>query len=99
MTGSPYFQSFWQRKFERFSNYIDFNQVNRFGNSFISRSAALKSDRNVSLWKSIWDGRDLVFVYGAGSRFNCRHDLFDNIRSYKEVLSTPTNAYSDRENA
>lgn len=65
-----------------------------FGNSFVTRESVFYENMLEDV-KKIWEGRDVVFVYGKGGRFKANSVIFDNIASYKEVLIEPVNAFSD----
>ena len=68
----------------------------KFGNSFISRCAAFY-EVDIEKFRSIWSGRDVVFVTGKNSRFFDEPRLFDNIQSVEYLFVEPKNAYKHYE--
>lgn len=68
-------------------------------NAFITRPyMELKDKSGCADWfrsvKSIWDGRDVVFVEGEKSRLGVGNDLFDNAKSIRRILGPVENAFS-----
>lgn len=46
-------------------------------------------------WRAIFEKRNIIFVYGAGSRFTKSPDLFGSCSSSIDIHSMPTNAFDD----
>lgn len=88
-----WWSDFWQKEFSNFSNFL-IKKV--YGHSFVSRAAFRQLGQvGVEKWKKVWDNRKVVFVTGSGSRFNYKHELFDNLNDYNIVSSTATHATRD----
>ena len=69
-----------------------------FGDSYISRPfTAYKSRKNADrlfpLLKELWDGQDVLFVEGEGTRLGVGNDLFSNTKSIKRILAPAENAF------
>ncbi|GAA0202562.1 GT-D fold domain-containing glycosyltransferase [Glutamicibacter creatinolyticus] len=66
-----------------------------FGNAHVSRPPYFSrlGDEGVQAWRSVWDGRDVAVVAGAGSKFELVPELFDNLKSVSRVDSLPEHAY------
>lgn len=43
--------------------------------------------------KALWQHRDVIFVYGNGSRFQTDHELFSNVKSRESIVGLPLNSY------
>lgn len=50
--------------------------------------------KRFDLLKTIWAGRDVVFVEGEFTRLGVGNDLFDNAKSIKRIICPAQNAYS-----
>ena len=75
----------------------DLQGLERVGSTSISRDLVFRQypDSSVRYWRNIWDGLDVTFVTGEGSRFELEPNLFDNLARYKMVHSKPVNAFED----
>lgn len=51
----------------------------------------------IEMFRSLWEGKDIVFVTGAGSEFDYNHELFDNKSSAQVVLGKSVDAFSEYE--
>lgn len=73
--------------------------LERVGSSFVSRDLVFRQypEQAVKLWREIWDGLNVTFVTGEGSRFELEPKLFDNLASHTVVLSKPVQAFEDLE--
>lgn len=70
-----------------------------FGDSFMSRpytgyKSSKKAAKLFPLLKELWDGEDILFVEGEGTRMGIGNDLFDNAKSIKRILAPAENAFS-----
>lgn len=70
----------------------------RYENAFLSRPYMdYVSKENCEHWfhrlKTIWDGRDVVFIEGEKSRLGIGNDLFNNARSIRRILCPSRNAF------
>lgn len=67
-------------------------------NTFMTRPYMdYKSKENTGHWfdmlKTIWEGRDIIFIEGDKSRLGVGNDLFINASSIRRILCPPTNAF------
>ena len=70
----------------------------KYENAFLSRPYMdYTSKEHCARWfrelKTIWEGRDIVFIEGAMSRLGVGNDLFDNAGSIRRILCPPRNAF------
>ena len=70
----------------------------KYENAFLSRpNMDYTSKEHCARWfrelKTIWEGRDIVFIEGAMSRLGVGNDLFDNAGSIRRILCPPRNAF------
>ena len=70
----------------------------RFGDANISRPySPYKSNRKAQklfpMLKSLWHGRDILFVEGEKTRLGVGNDLFNNAKSIKRILCPAENAF------
>lgn len=70
-----------------------------YGDSFVSRPyTGYKSNKKPSklfpLLQELWDGKDILFVEGEGTRLGIGNDLFSNAKSIKRILAPAENAFS-----
>lgn len=47
----------------------------------------------LSLWKKIWENRDIVIIEGSNTKMGVGNDLFNNANSIARIICPPTNAY------
>jgi Glycosyltransferase GT-D fold len=68
-----------------------------YGNSHVSRPVFFQQvgEAGVSLWREVWQDRDICVVTGRGSRFELLPELFDNVKSVTRIDSEPVDAYAD----
>lgn len=72
-----------------------------YGNAFISRCYLMYRDKSgagnlFSLFKTIWEGRDVLLIEGERSRLGVGNDLFATAASIKRILAPNTDAFSFR---
>lgn len=91
---------FWRTHFFISGDLWDKNLVpgRKYYNTFMTRPYMdYKTKNNTGHWfdmlKTIWDGRDVVFIEGEKSRLGVGNDLFSNASSIKRILCPPTNAF------
>ncbi len=89
--GLPFWQWYYARRFHLIEPYL---KAKKYYSSMVSRYAVF-FENDISDVKKIWENRDVVFVYGKGSRFVMDNRLFDNIRSLCVEHCLPTNAFSE----
>lgn len=92
---------YWQQHLSRFRKtwYEHLLPGKDYGNTFVSRFYMTIQDKSKTgaryeLWKTLWQGRDLVFVEGEKSRMGVGNDLFAGARSISRILGPATNAFS-----
>lgn len=68
-----------------------------FANAHITRPQAfsLLGDEAVTLWRKVWEGKQVVIVTGEDSRFELIPELFDNLAGHQLVLSKSVDAYAE----
>lgn len=88
-----FWKQFW---FENifFLNYLT-NKNTTYYNQSISREFNLEQ---MTEFMKCWENRNVIFITGKGSRFDTKHELFQNIKSAKTLYSLPTNAWADYDN-
>lgn len=92
--GLDFWSWHWLQRFDLLKNHLI---KNIYGNSLISRQEVFL-ENSIELVKKLWEGRDVVFVYGKNGRFHKNSILFDNINSYFSIESIATNAFSELSN-
>jgi glycosyltransferase family protein len=75
---------FWMKHFATLKPYL---AQQSYGNATVSRRSVFEENTLDSLQR-IWASQDVVFVVGAGGRFELVDDLFDNVSS-SQVLEVP----------
>lgn len=70
-----------------------------YGDAFITRPFLVLNDKKIakkifSLFKKIWEQREVVLIEGSGSRLGVGNDLFSNTKSIQRILCPSENAYS-----
>lgn len=88
-----FWEWYWLRKYDK-TNYMFVNS--KYGNSLISRDSVFY-ENDIDKIKKIWNGRDVVFVYGKGSRFNENSIIFEGINKVDTILAPATNAFEEYE--
>lgn len=69
-----------------------------YGNTFMTRPYMDFKDKSLAAdWfiklKSIWQGREIVFIEGEKSRLGVGNDLFDNAQQIQRILCRSTSAF------
>lgn len=70
--------------------YLD-SQITRI---YINRKNYKLSKKYFSIWKQIWNDKDILVVEGKNSCFGVGNDLFINTRSIKRILCPAENAFN-----
>lgn len=65
-----------------------------YGDATISRRSVFKQNP-IEKIKTLWQDKDVVFVYGKESRFFIHEELFENVKSYEIVYAPSKNAFSE----
>jgi hypothetical protein len=92
---SSYWRQYWAKYWARVKPML--NLARQYGISSVSRESLFRLDAEAGrlAWRAIWDGRDVCFVVGEGSRFDAIDALFGNAASQRTVYSLPRDAYAD----
>ena len=90
-----YYHSYWAKFWPLLKPQLDLSYS--YGDTSVSRETLflLDPEKGRMAWRSLWDGRDVCFVIGQGSRFEPIPALFDGIASSRTIHSLPTDAYVD----
>lgn len=93
--GTPYFRHYWAKYWPIVSPMM--NPAATYGHASVSRESMFRPDAEKArlAWRKVWNGRDVCFVVGKGSRFEPIAGLFDNTASQRTILSLPKQAYAD----
>ncbi len=91
----PYYRHYWAKYWRRMKPLLD--PAGLYGDTSVSREGLFRRDpeRARLLWRSVWEGRDVCFIVGKGSRFDPIDSLFDRVASQRTVFSKPKDAYDD----
>lgn len=70
-----------------------------YGNTFLSRFYSMEFDRELSrrrigLLRTLWDGRDIIFIEGRDTKLGAGNDLFDNAGSIRRILCPSRDAFA-----
>ena len=94
-------RSYWRSHIIRtrnlWSQYMDCTKI--YYDAFISRcympyQDKAKAAQFFSLWKQLWNGRDLLILEGEKTRLGVGNDLFHNARSIQRILCPNTEAFT-----
>lgn len=90
-----YYHSYWAKFWPLLKPLLDLSYS--YGDTSVSRETLflLDPEKGRLAWRSLWDGRDVCFVIGQGSRFEPIPALFDGVASSCTIHSLPTDAYVD----
>lgn len=89
--GLPFWKWYYARRIDLIKPFLS---ASGYYNSMVSRYPVF-FENDIDDIKGIWAGRDVVFVYGKGSRFIMDERLFDNIAGYCVEHCLPTNAFAE----
>lgn len=89
---SSFWQQFWYENTKIVANLL--NRNTKYYNQEISRGANLDQ---IDKLKTIWERRNVIFVYGKGSRFDVNHELFKEINEKHSIEGLAINAWSEYE--
>jgi hypothetical protein len=92
---NSYWRHYWAKYWRWVKPLLDLSYV--YGNMSVSREGIFKADpeRAVAAWRAVWEGRDVCYVIGKGSRFEPLDALFGGVASHRTIYSTPKHAYED----
>lgn len=71
----------------------------KYGNTFLSRFYSMEfnralSDCRLQVLKTLWNGRDIVFIEGRDTKLGGGNNLFDNARTIRRILCPTKDAFS-----
>lgn len=91
----PFYRLYWAKYWRLVKPLL--NLARTYGNTSVSREGLFRLDPEAArlAWRSIWDGKDVCYVIGKGSRFEPIGALFDGVASGQTVYSLPRDAYAD----
>jgi hypothetical protein len=91
----PFYRGYWAKYWPAVKPLL--NLTGTYGNTSVSREGLFKLDPEAArlAWRSLWDGHDVCYVIGKGSRFEPIGALFDGVASSRTVYSLPRDAYAD----
>lgn len=84
-----FWENYWYQNFIYLQNYLN---NNFYGNTDISRNTVFY-ENNLRTVTSLWDTRNVVFVYGNNSRFDIEHNLFSSVKSKNTIKAPAKNAF------
>ncbi len=61
---------------------------------YINRKNKAMSSKYFSLWKQVWEGKNVLIVEGEASRMGVGNDLLQGAKSVRRILCPAKNAYS-----
>lgn len=87
--------SFWEHYWFKTFDFLKPMLTQKFyGNANVSRNSIFYENSLEDIRK-LWEGRDVVFIFGLGGRFLIKPELFDNINSSSIIGCSPTNAFDE----
>jgi len=86
----PFWIDYWYENMQDISDIIKAKAV--YPNMGISRQCTIEQIKALS---KVWENRNVLFVYGEKGRFSLSHPIFQNIKSFDEVLGPARNAWSE----
>ena len=87
----PFWKWYYASRFNLIEPYLT---ANYYFNAMVSRYPVF-FENELSEIKKIWEGRDVLFIYGKGSRFSMDPRLFSNVSSVSVEYCLPTNAFDE----
>ena len=87
---TPFWRQFWYENTLNITCLL--NKNTSYFNQGISRLINLKQ---IDRLKHLWDGRNVIFVFGKGSRFDVNHEVFCNIDNKYIIECLAKNAWSE----
>ena len=85
---TEFWNRYWYWNLGRLCRIVD--PAAEYGNMGVSRQASVDQIRRFS---GAWEGRSVVFVYGAGGRFDPGHELFAGIAAHVAVEGPAVGAW------
>lgn len=87
---TKFWKQFWFENFYNVKAVLNLNTT--YYNQSISREINLSQ---INQLKKAWENRPVVFVTGKGSRFDVKHEIFNNISSSTSVYGLPKNSWEN----
>lgn len=94
-------QNFWSAHhyYNRLRWHALLKTGKEYGSTFLSRFYSMEFDRELSrrrigLLKTLWDGRDIIFIEGRDTKLGAGNDLFDNAGSIRRILCPSRDAFA-----
>lgn len=94
-------KKFWinHLAYYRLNWYRNLNKKRIYYNTSISRCYLCQADKSMvpyyfSLWRKIWEKKDIIIIEGEKTRLGIGNDLFNNVKSIKRILGPNTNAFN-----
>lgn len=84
-----FWENFWRKKYPQLASCL---LQPAYGNPNISRSSVF-AENSLAAIQKLWEGRQVVFVYGKGGRFQTQSSLFAGITGMEVVETPPVNAF------
>jgi len=85
---SSFWWQFWYENTKIVSRMLNTNT--KYYNQGISRGINLEQ---IERLKAVWEGRNVIFIYGRGSRFDIGHELFCNVNERHTIEGLAVNAW------
>lgn len=93
-------QNFWTSHFYfNRSKWYSFLKKDRFyADAFLSRFYSMEYDKGlaekrISMLRTLWQGRNVIFIEGKDTKLGVGNDLFDNVASIRRILCPAKDAY------
>lgn len=93
-------QNFWRTHlyFYRKKWYSFLERDRTYANTFLSRFYSMEYDKDkakerVAMLKTLWNGRNIVFIEGKDTKLGVGNDLFANARSIHRIIAPSKNAF------
>lgn len=97
-------QNFWKVHlyFHRSNWYSFLKKDQDYANAFLSRFYSREYDKKlagarVAKLKTLWDGKEIVFIEGKDTKLGVGNDLFDNAKSIQRIIAPSKNAFDKYE--
>lgn len=89
-----FWERYWLAKWKEVKEYFKIRK--NYGNAMISRVDVFNECKLEDI-KKMWEKREVVFVYSKEGRFERREELFNNIKSQKEIFVPAKEAFNQYE--
>lgn len=89
-----FWERYWLDKWKKVKKYFKMKKI--YGNAMISRVDVFH-ECNLENIKKLWENREVIFVYSKEGRFERKKELFDNIKTKKEIFVPAKEAFNQYE--